>query len=72
MMKIHRKWKIINVFINKNIVKIFGALAGTLVFGAYGTGTVVRSIHVKLIFFNLKKPDLRMTPMGTFCLERGA
>ena len=54
MMKIHRKWKIINVFINKNIVKNFGPLAGTLVFGVYGTGTVVRSIHVKLIFFNLK------------------
>ena len=51
VMKIHRKLIIINVFINKIIVKIFGPLVGGLDFGVYGTGTVIRLIHVKLVFF---------------------
>ena len=53
-MKIHRDLIIMNAFINKMTLKIFGPLAGDLDFGAYGTGAVARSIHVKFIFFNLK------------------
>ena len=51
IMKIPRELIIINVFINKIRLKIFGPLAGSLNFGAYGTGDVARSIHVKFIFF---------------------
>ena len=50
-MKIHRELIIINVLINKIRLKIFGPLAGGLDFGAYGTGDVDRSIHVKLMSF---------------------
>ena len=41
IMKIHTELIIINVFINKIRIKIFGPLAGGLNFGAYGTGTAV-------------------------------
>ena len=50
-MKIHRELIIINVFINKIRLKIFGPLAGDLDFGAYGTGAAARSIHVNLMSF---------------------
>ena len=50
IMKIHRDLIIMNAFINKMTLKIFGPLAGGLDFGAYGTGAVARSIHVKFIF----------------------
>ena len=50
-MKIHRGLIIINVLINKIRLKIFDPLAGGLDFGAYGTGAVARSIHVKLMSF---------------------
>ena len=49
-MKIHRILKIINVFINKIIFKIFGPLAGGLSLGACGTGAVARSMYTKVSY----------------------